>query len=62
MAQGRTLSATVENEGGRAISVVNKPIAGGKYWVGTHDDITEHRETVEALTVAAAIERGKVIA
>jgi methyl-accepting chemotaxis protein len=28
---------------GRAISVVNRPIPGSIYWVGTHDDITERR-------------------
>jgi PAS domain-containing protein len=43
MAQGKVLSAIVENTDGRAISVVNKPIHGGEYWVGTHDDITERR-------------------
>ncbi len=43
MAQGKVLSAIVENTDGRAISVVNKPINGGEYWVGTHDDITERR-------------------
>ncbi len=43
MAQGRTVSATVENSDGRTIAVVNKPIVGGEYWVGTHDDITERR-------------------
>jgi methyl-accepting chemotaxis protein len=44
MKAGRMLSATVETSGGRMISVVNKPIAGGGYWVGTHDDITERQE------------------
>ena len=43
MAQGKVLSAIVENTDGRAISVVNKPIHGGEYWVATHDDITERR-------------------
>jgi methyl-accepting chemotaxis protein len=43
MAQGKVLSAIVENTDGRVISVVNKPIDGGEYWVGTHDDITERR-------------------
>ena len=43
MAQGKVISAIVENTDGRAISVVNKPIHGGEYWVGTHDDITERR-------------------
>jgi methyl-accepting chemotaxis protein len=43
MAQGKVISAIVENTDGRAISVVNKPINSGEYWVGTHDDITERR-------------------
>jgi methyl-accepting chemotaxis protein len=43
MAQGKTLSAIVENPDGRVISVINKPIVGGEYWVGTHDDITDRR-------------------
>jgi NO-binding membrane sensor protein with MHYT domain/methyl-accepting chemotaxis protein len=45
IAQGKTLSGIVETPGGRSISVVNKPIPGGKYWVGTHDDITERLNT-----------------
>jgi methyl-accepting chemotaxis protein len=44
MAAGKTSSAIIENPGGRAISVINRPIAGGEYWVGTHDDITERRQ------------------
>ncbi len=43
MAQGKTISWVVESPDGRAISVINRPIAGGHYWVGTHDDITERR-------------------
>ncbi len=45
ISQGRTVSSIVETPGGRSISVVNKPIPGGKYWVGTHDDITERLVT-----------------
>jgi methyl-accepting chemotaxis protein len=37
------LSFVTEAPDGRAISVVNRPIPGSKYWVGTHDDITERR-------------------
>ena len=44
MAEGKVISTIVENPDGRTIAVVNKPIAGGQYWVGTHDDITERRE------------------
>jgi methyl-accepting chemotaxis protein len=43
MAQGKTVTSVVESPDGRAISVVNRPIAVGNYWVGTHDDITERR-------------------
>ena len=43
MREGKTISAIVETPNGQAISVVNKPIAGGQYWIGTHDDITERR-------------------
>lgn len=53
IAQGRTLSAVVETSDGRAISVVNRPIPGGKYWLGTHDDITERLRT-ERKTAALA--------
>jgi methyl-accepting chemotaxis protein len=42
---GRTLSVVVETPNGRAISVVNKPISGGRFWVGTHDDITDRLVT-----------------
>jgi methyl-accepting chemotaxis protein/NO-binding membrane sensor protein with MHYT domain len=45
IAQGRTVSSIVETPNGRSISVVNKPIPGGKYWVGTHDDITDRLVT-----------------
>jgi methyl-accepting chemotaxis protein len=43
MARGQTMSWVAEQSDGRAISVVNRPITGGQYWVGTHDDITERR-------------------
>src|SRR5262249_39681069 len=43
MAQGRTVRSIIERPDGHAIEVINRPIAGGDYWVGTHDDITERR-------------------
>jgi len=43
MAAGKVISFVTETPDGRAISVVNRAIPGGKYWVGTHDDITERR-------------------
>jgi methyl-accepting chemotaxis protein len=53
VSQGRITSGVVETPNGHSISVVNKPIPGGKYWVGTHDDITE-RLTTERKNAALA--------
>jgi NO-binding membrane sensor protein with MHYT domain/methyl-accepting chemotaxis protein len=41
MAAGKELSFVNEAPDGRAISVVNRPVAGTSYWVGSHDDITD---------------------
>lgn len=43
--RGETVRSIIERPDGHAIEVVNRPIAGGDYWVGTHDDITERRLT-----------------
>jgi NO-binding membrane sensor protein with MHYT domain/methyl-accepting chemotaxis protein len=43
LAAGKTLSFVSETPDGRAVSVVNRPIPGSIYWVGTHDDITDRR-------------------
>jgi len=43
MTAGKSLSMISETPNGRAISVVNRAIPGSKYWIGTHDDITERR-------------------
>jgi len=45
MAAGKVVSFVTEAPDGRAISVVNRAIPGGRYWVGTHDDITERRSS-----------------
>jgi methyl-accepting chemotaxis protein len=39
--QGQSASNIVETPDGRAVSVVNRAIKDGKFWIGTHDDITE---------------------
>jgi methyl-accepting chemotaxis protein len=44
MAVGKVVSFVAELPDGRAIAVVNRPIPGGDYWIGTHDDITERRK------------------
>jgi methyl-accepting chemotaxis protein len=41
MKDGRTLNGTAETPDNRVISVVNRPISGNAFWLGTHDDITE---------------------
>jgi methyl-accepting chemotaxis protein len=38
---GQDMSRIVETPDGRAVSVVNRSIDGGRFWIGTHDDITE---------------------
>jgi len=38
---GGAMSRIVETPDGRAVSVVNRAVLGGKYWIGTHDDITD---------------------
>ncbi|MDP2410190.1 MAG: methyl-accepting chemotaxis protein [Pseudolabrys sp.] len=42
--EGRATSNIVETPDGRAVSVVNWPIKGGQFWIGTHDDITDRIE------------------
>jgi methyl-accepting chemotaxis protein len=39
--QGQSSGRIVETPDGRVISVVNRAIKGGRFWIGTHDDITE---------------------
>jgi PAS domain S-box-containing protein len=39
--QGQSMNRIVETPDGRSVLVVNRPIKGGQYWIGTHDDITE---------------------
>ena len=39
--RGEVMNRIVETPDGRAVLVVNRPIEGGQYWIGTHDDITE---------------------
>jgi methyl-accepting chemotaxis protein len=53
MATGKPVSFVTETPDGRAISVVNRPIPGGRYWVGTHDDITERRAAEQKSTLLA---------
>ena len=38
---GQSMSRVVETPEGRVVSIVNRAILGGRFWIGTHDDITE---------------------
>ena len=60
MAQGKTLSRVVETPDGRAISVINRPIAGHALWLGTHDDITERIQAERQSTFLLEHERRRV--
>jgi methyl-accepting chemotaxis protein len=44
MAAGEELSFISELPDGRSISVVNRSIPGGRYWIGIHHDITLRRK------------------
>ncbi len=62
MAAGKIVRFVNETPDARAISVVNRPIPGSVYWVGTHDDITERRsaERKSALLVEQEARRAVV--
>ena len=62
MTAGKVVSFVTEAPDGRAISVVNRAIPGGRYWVGTHDDITARRsaEQKSALLGEQAVRRAVV--
>jgi methyl-accepting chemotaxis protein len=44
VAQGRTMVHEVQSRGGRLLLVTNHPMKGGG-WIGTHEDITDRRNT-----------------
>jgi methyl-accepting chemotaxis protein/PAS domain-containing protein len=44
IAEGRTIVHEVKSKGGRLLLVTNHPMNGGG-WIGTHEDITERRQT-----------------
>lgn len=50
---GEVNARMVETPDGRVISVINKSILKGKYWIGTHEDVTE-RQRAERQTVTIA--------
>jgi diguanylate cyclase (GGDEF)-like protein len=48
VAEGHTFANVVALDGGRAFSVVNKPLAGGG-WLATHEEVTERRRAEQQI-------------
>jgi len=54
------MNRIVETPDGRAVLVVNRPIQDGKYWIGTHDDITERIKAERKSVALSEQERRRV--
>ncbi len=61
MSSGKVVSFITEAPDGRAISVVNRAIPGGEFWVGTHDDITERRSAEQKSAQLSAQEARRAV-
>ena len=59
--QEKGMSRIVETPDGRAVSVVNRPIIGRKFWVGTHDDITERIQAERQSATLMEQERRRMV-
>src|SRR6187401_683868 len=57
---GAVMNRIVETPDGRAVLVVNRPIQNGKYWIGTHDDITERIKAERKSAALSEQERRRV--
>ena len=57
---GAVMNRIVETPDGRAVLVVNRPIQNGKYWIGTHDDITERIQAERKSAALSEQERRRV--
>jgi methyl-accepting chemotaxis protein len=58
--QGQSMNRIVETPDGRSVLVVNRPVKGGKYWIGTHDDITERIHAERKSAALSEQERRRV--
>jgi len=58
--QGEVMNRIVETPDGRAVLVVNRPIKNGRYWIGTHDDITERIQAERKTAALTEQERRRV--
>ena len=57
---GAVMNRIVETPDGRAVLVVNRPVQNGKYWIGTHDDITERIKAERKSAALSEQERRRV--
>jgi len=61
---GKAVNFVGQTLDGRSISVINRPIPGTGYWVGTHDDITERllaeKQRDSRACAAAALARPRI--
>ena len=57
---GAVMNRIVETPDGRAVLVVNRPIQNGRYWIGTHDDITERIQAERKSAALSEQERRRV--
>jgi len=58
--EDRATNNIVETPDGRAVSVVNWPIKSGRFWIGTHDDITERIQAERKTAALSEQERRRV--
>ncbi|HEY6023480.1 MAG TPA: methyl-accepting chemotaxis protein [Pseudolabrys sp.] len=58
--QGQVMNRIVETPDGRSVLVVNRPIKGGRCWIGTHDDITERIHAERRSAALSEQERRRV--
>jgi len=58
MKEGRTINRVFELPDGRAIAVINTPSRDGRYWIGTHYDISV-RQKAERDAIAVAEQKAR---
>ena len=61
VSKGAAMNQIVETPSGSAILVINRPIEGGKLWIGTHDDITERIQSERKNAALSEQERRRAI-
>ena len=61
MRSGKEISFVSELEDGRSVSVVNRAIPGGPYWLGTHHDITARRAAERKSALLSEQEARRVV-